>query len=117
MKILRGGATRVVILVGSLAVKIPSFHSWRSFLRGLLANMQEREWWRYFRDEKLCPVRGSIPGGWLVIMSRCEPLDEPLSTTEYLEFIDGNNLCLPVEHKGSSFGVLRGRIVTIDYGS
>jgi hypothetical protein len=37
------------------AYKLPSFYSWKHFLLGLLANMQEAEFSRTGRPE-LCPV-------------------------------------------------------------
>ena len=69
------GATRAVILVGRWAVKLPRPTSWRLFLSGLLANMQEREFARTGWPE-LCPVLFSLPGGWLVVMPRAEPLTD-----------------------------------------
>ncbi|MCM5689520.1 hypothetical protein CN140_02645 [Sinorhizobium meliloti] len=67
------GATRTVILTRRYALKLPSFKSWRLFLQGLLANMQEREFGKAERDG-LCPVLFSIPGGLLVVMPRCSAL-------------------------------------------
>lgn len=70
----RTGIMREVFLIGRWAVKVPKLtRGWRNFLQGLLANMQERELSRRGYPQ-LCPVVFSIPGGWLVVMPRVEPL-------------------------------------------
>ena len=111
------GATRIVLLVGGYAVKVPLPQTWRTFLNGLLANMQEREFSRTGWPE-LCPVVGSLPGGWLVVMRRTEPLTcyeyNVFDTREFIERSDG---VIPVEEKQDSFGWLDGRIVAVDYGT
>lgn len=111
------GATRWVLLVCGLALKVPRTTTWRTFLNGLLANMQEREFSRTGWPE-LCPVRFSVPGGWLVVMDRARPLDdaewcdfEPELFTEHPDYT------IPVEPKQDSFGVLAGRVVAVDYGT
>ena len=105
------GVTREVFLVGRWAVKVPSFRCWRLFLTGLLCNMQEREWSRT-NDPRLCPVKYSCPGGWWVVMPRCEPI-----TGEQSEQAAAACSDLPVEPKTCSFGRLPdGRIVAVDYG-
>lgn len=135
------GATRTVILVGRWAVKLPRLGAgWRPFLRGLCANGIEREWWRDTRDPRLCPVLFGVPGGWLLVMPRCEPIGEPDENDEperYLEHVgqleafcgaDGT-LSIPAELKADSFGWLDGkdasgepqehlgRLVAVDYGN
>jgi hypothetical protein len=105
------GLTRLVVLAGPWALKLPSPASWGTFLRGLLANMQEADWWAMTGgDERLCPVAFALPGGWLTVMRRAAPLaggEEP----DYGAF-DG----LPVDPKPSNFGRLAGRVVMVDYG-
>ena len=116
------GATRAVILVGRWAVKLPRPTSWRLFLSGLLANMQEREFARTGWPE-LCPVLFSLPGGWLVVMPRAEPLTD--GEWELLDIMgtrdkwpDRGDYVVPVEMKRDSFGWLqRLGIVAVDYGS
>jgi hypothetical protein len=115
---IRTGVTREVLLVGRWALKVPKLTSgWTNFLYGLVANMRERE---YSAKEwpELCPVVFSVPGGWLIVMLRAGPLtDELLDRLDMVGFAtpeDGR--VLPIEMKGSSFGVLNGRIVVVDYG-
>lgn len=56
------GATRVVILIGKLAIKLPRPLSLRTFLTGMPANLQEREF-GVMRSRFLAPVL--FPGAWL----------------------------------------------------
>lgn len=110
------GATRAVLLVGDAAIKVPRMTTWRTFLNGLLANMQEREFSRAGWPE-LCPVLFSIPGGWLVVMRRAAPLTDAEWCTVHPEWAERGEYVVPVELKRDSFGVLGGRIVAIDYGT
>lgn len=111
----KSGASRTVLLIHSYAFKLPRIGGgWRAFLLGLLSNLRERELGRK-REEHLCPVKFSVPGGWLVVMPRVKPLGEmdydtlanitagPLRTASSWDF------------KPCSFGWLNGRIVAVDY--
>jgi len=117
------GTHRVTYLIGNFALKRPVLCPWRLFLHGLLANIQERTFsaagW-----SKLCPVLFSIPGGWLNIMQRAEPLTrEQFFALDYAEWIKGGTdlpegeWVIPVENKLDSFGLIDGRVVAVDYGS
>lgn len=112
------GATRTVVLVGRWAVKVPSCRGgWRNFLIGLLANMQERTFSATGWPE-LCPVVFSLPGGWIVVMPRCEPVGE-LTDEVYQRMTKHADYEVPAENKDDSFGWLGGeggRLVAIDYG-
>lgn len=112
------GVTREVFLIGRYAIKIPKLiYGWDKFLRGLLANMQEREFARTGWPE-LCPVVLSVPGGWLVVMRRCAPLtDEQWAAFDADAFREPGEYSVPVEAKQDSFGMLDGRVVAVDYGS
>jgi hypothetical protein len=76
----RLGAFRTVFITRRYVFKLPGRWRWDGrgwwwefLLRGLLSNMQERE---FAAEEwpELCPVRFSIPGGFLVVMPRARPL-------------------------------------------
>lgn len=114
---LKRGATRIVLLIGKYAIKIPSIFEWRLFLHGLLANLQEASFSRA-EWEELCPVVLAVPGGWFLIMRRATPLsEEEFESLNYEEWVDRENYRVPVENKHDSFGILDGRIVAVDYGS
>lgn len=118
------GATRMVLFLPSFSrryprgvvVKLPRPTHWRLFLHGLLGNMQEAEFskagWK-----QLCPVLFSLPGGFLVVMPRCQVFQGKLSDRDYQTFVNQPNYCVPVENKAGSFGYYRKRLVAIDYGS
>lgn len=106
---IKRGVTREVILVGRRAVKIPSLRSWSLFLTGLLCNMQEAAWAGC--HPRLCPVRFAAPGGFVVVMDRCDPITE-----EEFNLLDAADFPRHVEPKVCSFGRLGGRVVAVDYG-
>ena len=61
-----GGATRLVLVFKSFVVKVPTFLSWRLFLHGLLANMQEELFSGV--NDCLCPVIWSDIFGFVLII-------------------------------------------------
>jgi hypothetical protein len=87
------GATRTVILVGRYAFKFPTMaYGWKSFLNGLLHNMNETAWWRSACNAGLCPIVFSIPGGFLNVMPRCEPVGG-LTAERYNAFVNRGRCC------------------------
>lgn len=117
------GCTRFVIVTKRWAIKIPNFkYGWKAVLQGLLANLQERRFYRTgFGVPKICPVLFSDPLGLVVIMPACEVLDRSLTDDELEGFFGvpwgDTTLNVPVEDKPENFGWYDGRIVAIDYGS
>jgi hypothetical protein len=112
------GTTRIVFLIGKIAIKIPSITEYRLFLHGLLANMQEVTFSKTKWIE-LCPILFHIPFGFLVVMKRATPLTrEQFETFNIDEFRENpDHLLTFVEAKMDSFGIVDGRIVAVDYGS
>lgn len=115
------GITRTVFLVGNVAIKVPcARYGWEKWLRGLLANMQERAWAKANYPE-LCPILFSDPLGFVVIMPRCDILARPLTPMEYHRFFEDiypqRGYRIPSENKPDSFGYLNGRLVAVDYGN
>lgn len=110
------GVSRTVFLVGRFAVKVPSGR-WgvEFFLKGLLANLREREVWRqqYAPDLALCPVLWCAPLGLVLVMPRCRILEEgELSDHDLADY------AWWAELKSDSFGYLPdGRLVAVDYGN
>lgn len=125
IKIDRTGCTRIVVLTKRYAFKFPNFlDGWpRLFYTGLLANLQEKCFAGVGWPE-LCPVKWSLPWGFLVVMPRCQVLsDDEFLSIDYAEWIKrGEDLpkgewVIPVEPKSNSFGWYEGRVVAIDYGN
>lgn len=113
---LRRGASRIVLLGAGLAFKFPTLHSWRQFLRGLLANMDEAEFYRR-GAAGLCPVEFALPGGWLTVMKQATPLsDAEWAQIESLEpEVFAGGFKVEIEHKRSSWGRIGAEIVAVDY--
>jgi hypothetical protein len=118
VKLCGEGATRRVVLLGPLALKLPrARYGWAPFLRGLLCNMQEVAFSGTGWPE-LCPVLWRVPGGFLVVMRRARPLtDAEWFGLDVAGFKYGPDYDVPVECKRDSFGVVDGRVVAVDYGS
>lgn len=112
------GATRNVFLVGRWALKIPRFIEWRLFLHGLLANMQEKTFSGCDVFPDLCPVLWALPGGFLVCMQRATPVPRTWwEDTSIDEWLSSRGLSAICEGKLDCFGMLRGKVVVVDYGS
>jgi hypothetical protein len=110
------GASRIVVLIAASALKFPTVHSWRQFLRGLMANMDEAEFYRRGAIG-LCPVTFAVPGGFLTIMKRAAPLsDVEWGIIAYRPpDVFAAEVRVEVEHKRSSWGTIGGEIVAVDY--
>lgn len=110
------GATRFVIFAGRYVLKMPSFHSWRNFLWGLLGNMQEAQFARSGLAG-ICPVTFRIPGGLLNIMPYARPMTaDEWGAFDFEAFTDRPDYVIPAERKPDSFGVLNGEVVAVDFG-
>lgn len=79
MKVLLSGCTRIVIVLNNVVVKVSKPYIWRHFLSGLIANISERNTWRWnsgkYEDGKshlLCPVVWASRGGWILVMKRAD---------------------------------------------
>ena len=80
--------------------------------------MQEQQWWKNFPRPELCPVLWGLPGGWLIVMRRAEPLTRAQFDKIDLEtWCDRGDWKIPAELKMDSFGWLDGKLVAVDYGN
>lgn len=121
------GRTRYVLLVGKYAFKFPCLGNWRGFLKGLQGNMFEADN-KNTDPDRLAPVLFSIPGGFLIVMPRCEIFlsDKAPELIQYFEdLIDScpsderpawNVLNIIEVSECRNFGFYQGRVVAIDYG-
>lgn len=116
---IKRGATRWVFLIGPLAFKVPHLGSYRLFLYGLLANMQEVQWSRCHFNYHLCPIWFYLPFGFLVVMPKVAEAEDNSETWTRIETILAPNQYyeLPVEKKLDSFGWYKQKFVVVDYGS
>lgn len=119
-KLHRNGITRIVLLIGNYAIKIPNFeYQHNHFLQGCLSNWAERKYYKMFlaADYKENMVEYVAPSffcswfGLVQIQARCEPCTEDL-TDEQREFY--YPLC-GTDFKKENFGIYKGRLVCVDY--
>lgn len=116
------GVTRVVITWRGVAIKFPKPKKWANFLRGLIANINERDTWKFNsgkyergHSRLLAPVIWCSWGGWILLMERAT-----LPTEQ--QWHEGG-LCIQdhIKHfKGDdnieNYGFIKERLVKIDYG-
>lgn len=107
------GTSRIVLLISNYAIKIPNIKRWRSLLHGLIANMNETKFSK-INDGRLANVLFNIPGGFLIVMERCEPVKK--SNKELIDFCNNGEFKIPAEIKNSSFGIIDGNLKAVDYG-
>jgi len=108
------GVTRVVLLAGRWAVKVPSLGAHRQGLRGVLwsltrgiqANLSECEW---SGSPGTCPVLWSA-AGLVNVYPRCEPVIDGFEVDW-----DSIGFLAPVDRKPENVGWLRGALVLLDY--
>lgn len=120
---IKHGCSRTCLLVSRYAIKIPSFHSWKHFLRGLLNNINERNYWKwslkdqFAKSDILCPITFSIPGGWLLVMKRCEDINlADFKEALVLKLLFNELKAAGISDlKRDNCGYLDGRIVCFDY--
>ena len=119
----RKGVTRIVILIGDVAIKIPNVRSWKQYLLGLLANIQEREFAK-LNHELLAKVKFSDLLGFVLVMERTEDItdiDEEDFRTLMRERYKDNEMSVFIlsDLKRANFGYIKNtkNIVKIDYGN
>jgi len=116
-----GGATRLVLVFKSFVVKVPTFLSWRLFLHGLLANMQEELFSGV--NDCLCPVIWADIFGFVLIMKRAYVIPNRINHLNFCNYLEAkyknNNMreFILSDSKPSNWGILKGNLVKIDYGS
>lgn len=112
------GSSRITLIIWKYAIKIPRITHYISFLNGLKANYNEKQWYESFKSEKLCPILFSLPLGIILVM----PKVQILSNSEFNEIYNENDwyldneIKIPVEPKNDSFGYYGGKLVCVDYG-
>lgn len=119
MKVKLNGITRIVILFGSYAIKIPNFTNCHDhFLKGCCANWSERgltilsKKWKdsHHLKDKIAPTIFCSWFGLVSIQVRVEPLQFHLTEEQREDF-----KCLTTDIKKENFGYLNGKMVCIDY--
>lgn len=115
MKISQKGTTRITILIGPYAIKIPTYIEHRLFLKGCVANYDERSYSKHFKNfpkyyNKIAPTIYCSWFGLLSIQLRTQELNRHLTKREIKRF-----RTLTSDLKKENFGYLNGRLVCFDY--
>lgn len=117
MTLVRSGVSRLVLLLGDWAIKLPHPGSWRRFLWGLQANMQERDWCGV---DRVAPLHYSNRYGLINIMARADsvPFRDEYCFRWFARMIYSDHDCRDYmlhDPKSENYGWLNGRLVKIDY--
>ena len=121
---IESGCFRQVLLLGPWAIKVPQTYSWKTFLRGMIANIDERRVWHKWPkslQHRLCPIIYAGAFGLVVIMPRLQLLSEGElayafpTKSAFDKAIAVENWWIPVERKTDSWGWYKGFVVAIDY--
>ena len=117
MKIIKG-TSRNIVLVGKFAFKFPNINSLRIFLLGMIANSDEAASSKLLASTgKINPVLFWFPFGLCNVYLKAEPIGRDvfwdLKFEEWIKI--QTKQTITVEHKYSSFGIVKGEIVAVDY--
>ena len=121
MKINLKGSTRIVFMFNKVVVKMPTLKSWRLFLNGLLANLQERQFSK-LENKNLASVLFSDPVGLIIVMEKVRKVHH-----QGLFFVEVQKICCESDlHldfwlsdcKPENYGYNnRGQLVKLDFGN
>ena len=114
IKISRKGVSRIVFLIGNIAIKIPNFTVQHDhFLIGCLANWTERKRTKESCDDyfpKIAPTYFCSWFGLVSIQKRVVELGRDLDWKERTYFIN-----YTTDLKKENFGYIKNQVVCIDY--
>lgn len=113
MKVSRKGVTRIVLLIGSYAIKFPNpLYCHSHFLQGCYANWSERQLTKRFNiyQHKISPTFFCAWFGLFSVQRRVLELNRDLSSKEVEYFKE-----LTSDIKKENFGWLEERLVCVDY--
>ena len=114
MQIVNKGITRLVILIGDYAIKIPNYrYEHNHFLKGCTANWNEREFYKNRCSMRLwvAPSYFCSWFGLFQIQARCIEMDRHLTNKEKSFY---KPLC-GTDFKKENFGYYKDRLVCLDY--
>lgn len=109
------GATRLVFTIGKYAIKVPRIYSWRGFLRGLLANLQERLF-RNLAPTLTAKIYYADIFGVVLIMEKAEYIPQHMFRDVSMFLDKCVEAGLPVDRKPGNVGLINGRYKLIDFG-
>lgn len=120
MKI-ESGITRNCLVFKNIVIKFPTFISYKLFLKGLLANLQEKQFSKLERED-LAKVYYGNSLGLVIIMKRANVVDVLCNWGEFKDMIykkyENDNMkdFMLSDCKPSNWGYINNNLVKIDYG-
>lgn len=108
------GTTRMVFLLGKYAIKIPKINTWKFFIKGILANLDEKMWYSHSPEnwqKKMTPSLYCLFGGLILIAYKAKEITEEQYNQIDKKYYDP----LPFDNKIENFGEFENRIVLVDY--
>ena len=113
------GVTRIVLLVGIYAIKIPNFlYSHLHFLQGCYSNYSERRYCKMMYGvsnnqyyDKVSPSYFCSWFGLIQIQARCKPIEFDIDDDLIDYFADVSS----GDNKKENFGLFNNQIVCLDY--
>ena len=108
---LHRGITRTVWLIGPWAFKFPSMrYAGTFFIKGCLANLEEAWHWNDLKDKRevMAPVRWCSWFGLFLVMDRAEQIGD--GPWHWPVNVHGQ-----MDSKPENLGIIKGRIVWVDY--
>jgi hypothetical protein len=130
MRINRQGITRIVIEFQKVVVKIPNFtYSFKHFLQGWEANLDEKFRWNLSHSDLLCPVVGSYCVCFFLVMKKADMKRHEeeirnlptVNSKEDAVLSQQNFYRIWIEEgyggddKPDNYGYIDGRLVKVDY--
>ncbi len=102
------GMSRIVLLIGRYAVKVPRLSGLARIKQGLNCNQAEVDAWRQQHYPNLCPLLWATPGPFLLVMARARSMsdaefDEWFDSDDWPHLVDQRT---PFELKSADAGVL-----------
>jgi hypothetical protein len=119
VKLINSGSTRLVLLVGQYAIKIPRccikpdnkfYGKVIGLLEGWKANRYEYIWSKSNIHDFLCEVKYSFLFSLIIIMKKADKISRD-------EFFELKKFNFTYEHKIDSYGKINNKIKVVDYGN
>lgn len=114
------GQSRLVMLIGKYAIKLPRFSRLYRISQGRNCNKAERHAWNENIYPQLCPIVYADKYGWIVLMLRASPMssiefDDWFYSDDW-PFIPNSESPFELKHTDAGYLPPDKRRVMIDYG-
>lgn len=116
MKIKKGG-TRIVFLTKKYAFKMPYLTNIRLAIIGILANLDEKYYYKKYPNLDLAKVIFCDLFGFLLIMEAGKPINDDFKDfNNYIDIRYNHDPLMIYDCKPENFAIVNGHLKKIDYG-